>query len=62
MAHTDELDSGTLATLIADAEQVQLPRVPLPRTIDLDAPPAPRTIVIPEATMTLLEDYELYVD
>jgi hypothetical protein len=49
-----------LTAMIHDAEQVHLPRIPLPRTIDLTAP-ARHDLVIPAATVTMLEDYELYV-
>jgi hypothetical protein len=55
------IETDGLAQLIADASQVPLPRTE-PRLIDLDAaPPAPVPIRIPDATVTLLEDYELYV-
>ena len=62
MHETDALAELTLADLIADAQQITLPAPRTPdRVIDLTVP-APRTgIVIPEATMTMLEDYELYV-
>jgi len=54
----------TLADLIADAACVHLPAprsaATAPRVIDLTIP-APRTIVIPEATLSLVEDYSLGV-
>ena len=54
------IETDTLSDLIDDAKHIPVPR-PRPRVIDL-AVPSPRTeIVIPEATMTMLEDYELYV-
>ena len=62
---TEAAEWDGLSTMIHDAEQVQLPqrpRVPRPRTIDLTLPEPRREIVIPEATVTMLEDYELYVD
>jgi len=55
------IETEGLAELIADASQVPRPRTE-PRIIDLDAEvPAPAPIRIPEAMVTLLEDYELYV-
>lgn len=53
----------TLAGLIADAAQVHLPAPrgnAAPRVIDLTVP-APRAIEIPEATLSLVEEYSLGV-
>ena len=55
----DERDG--LTAMIHDAEQVHLPRLPLPRTIDLTAQAPRHDLVIPPQTVTMLEDYELYV-
>jgi hypothetical protein len=60
MTELAELDP--LATMIDDAHHVRLPRLPRPRTIDLTVPSPRQEIVIPEATITMLESYELYVD
>jgi hypothetical protein len=54
-----EIDS--LAQLIADAQQVELPRQQRPRPAAVDLAKSREPIRIPEATVTLLEDYELYV-
>ena len=56
MIETDGLDQ-----LIADARQMPTPRTADDRVIDLTVPQPRREIRIPEATVTLLEDYELYV-
>ena len=59
---SDERDF-TLADLIADAAAVQLPApraAAAPLVIDLTVP-APRTIRIPEATLSLVEEYALGV-
>ena len=62
MVETDAMDR-----MIADARQVPLPRQKQTedgQRIDLTAAAReaePREIRIPEATMTMLEDYELYV-
>ena len=56
-------DEPTLADLIADAARVHLPapRVTAPpQVIDLTVP-EPRTIEIPEATLSLVEGYSLGV-
>jgi hypothetical protein len=58
-------DTETLQTLIEDASRVPLPRRGSPEqppVIDLNVPTPRREIVIPAATVTMLEDYELYVD
>jgi hypothetical protein len=51
--------TGAFEKLIADAQLVPLQR---PAMIDLTATEAPETIVVPDSAMTLLEEYELYVD
>jgi hypothetical protein len=55
MAQTEGLDA-----LIADAQQVPV-QVPRPRVIDLTVPQPRREIRIPDAMVTELEDYELYI-
>jgi hypothetical protein len=57
------IDTDALATLIHDAQQVPLPaQAGRPRAVDLSAVDltAP-SLVIPDATVSLLEDYELYL-
>ena len=50
----------TLADLIADALQITLPAPRTPdRVIDLTVP-APRTLLIPDATVSLVDGYAEY--
>jgi hypothetical protein len=61
MIETDALGELNLADLIDDAAQIPDGTIHPQRVIDLTVPAPRREIVIPDATVTLLEDYELYV-
>lgn len=54
------IETDALSELIDDARHMPLPK-PRGRVIDLTVPAPRAEIVIPDATITLLEDYELYV-
>ena len=60
MSDHDALSDLVLAQLLADAAQVHLPQPRAPRrVIDLTVP-SPRTIVIPDAGVDLVEGYADY--
>jgi len=52
------IETAALSDLIDDAKHIPMPK---PRVIDLTVPEPRRELVIPAATVTLLEDYELYI-
>lgn len=55
------IETDALSELIDDARHMPLPKPRGRRVIDLTVPAPRAEIVIPDATITLLEDYELYV-
>ena len=60
MHETDTLGELTLADLIADASHITLPAPRTPRrVIDLTVP-EPRSLSIPDATLSLVDGYAEY--